>query len=79
MRGMGLFFGRATRNSNYILGDPHPVPRYDDHKGDVTCGDAGCDGYTVLSRADPDRMGDPPNVQGTVRRVYRGPDSSFEQ
>ena len=80
MRGMGLFFGRATRNVNYLLEDPHPINRYGDpYKGDVTSGDAGLDGYSTLSRADADRAGDPPSVQGTVGRTYRGPDASFEQ
>jgi hypothetical protein len=76
MRMLGMFFGRATRNDNYKLDDPHPINTYTDSQ---CCGNAGLDGFTVLSRADPDRQGDPPNVKGTAGRVYRGPDNSFEQ
>lgn len=80
MRGMGLFFGTVRRNENYILEDPHPINRYGDpYKGDVTCGDAGCDGFTVLAQASVDREGDRPSVKGTLGRAYRGPDQSFEQ
>jgi hypothetical protein len=80
MRGLGLYFGPQKRNDNYILEDPHPVTLYGDlYKTDVTSGDAGLDGFSCLSRADPDRMGDPPSVQGTLGRAHRGPDSSFEQ
>lgn len=72
----GMFFGNPKRNENYILDDPRPIPRQDDT---VCSGDAGRDGFTVLSRADPDAQGSPPSVQGTVGRSHRGPDQSFEQ
>lgn len=72
----GLFLGNAKRNENYLLEDPRPIPRQEDT---VCCGDAGLDGFTVLSRADPNAQGSPPSVQGTVGRTFRGPDQSFEQ
>lgn len=73
---LGLFFGGAKRNENYVLEDPRPVPRY---KDDIHTGNAGLDGYTRLSIADPDRMGSPPSVKGTVGPYHLGPDHSFEQ
>lgn len=76
MRGLGLFFGNAKRNDPVKLVDPHPVKDYGD---DVCKGNAGLDGFTVLSKADPNRQGSPPPVAGTVGPVYQGPDQSFEQ
>lgn len=77
MRGFGLFFGSgAKRNDPVKLENPHPVV---DYGNDVTTGNAGLDGFTVLSRANPDAQGDPPPVKGTLGRAYQGPDHSFEQ
>lgn len=73
---LGLFFGNAKRNENYVLEDPRPIPRQDNT---IHSGNAGLDGYTVLSRADPDAQGSPPPVEGTLGRTHRGPDQSFEQ
>ncbi len=71
-----FFFGRGgKRNDPIQLSDPHPGERYFDD----TTGNAGCDGFTRLSRADPARAGSPPPVAGTVGPVYQGPDDSFEQ
>jgi hypothetical protein len=64
------------RNDPIRLTDPRPIPVYDDN---VHTGDTGKDGYTLLSRADPNRQGSPPAVEGTEGYVYRGPDQSFEQ
>lgn len=72
---VGLFFGTAKRNEGYILEDPRPIERQD---STIHTGDAGCDGYTRLSIADPDRQGSPPSVAGTIGPTYRGPDESFE-
>jgi hypothetical protein len=72
---MGVFFGRDTRNRGYILTDPRPIKRYAD---DLQTGDAGKDGFTVLSKAHPKYAGDPPPVGG-YRRARGGPDQSFEQ
>jgi hypothetical protein len=75
MRGMGLFFGVVRRNANYLLEDPRPIARLGD---DQHTGDAGRDGYTLLSRADPAAQGNPPSVSGTLGRAHQGPDQSFE-
>jgi hypothetical protein len=74
MRGVGLFFGMTRRNVPVRLTDPHPVA---DYGNDVCSGDAGRDGFTVLSRANPSSQGDPPMVADG--RVPQGPDQSFEQ
>jgi len=76
MRGIGLFFGSNKRNDPIKLSDPHPLTDYGD---DCCTGNAGLDGFTVLSRASPNSQGSPPAVSGTVGAVYQGPDSSFEQ
>lgn len=73
---LGMFWGSPKRNENYILEDPRPIER---QPSTIESGNAGLDGFTVLSRADPDAQGSPPSVQGTVGRTHRGPDSSFEQ
>lgn len=78
MRGFfGGFFGGAKRNGLLRLEDPHPIENY----GTKCCesGDAGRDGYTVLSRANPDAQGNPPPVKGVVGPIHSGPDQSFEQ
>jgi hypothetical protein len=77
MRGLGLFFGTARRNDPLKLVDPRPIADYGTN--DLTTGDAGKDGYTVLSRARPDAQGNPPPVSGQIGPSYRGPDQSFEQ
>lgn len=78
MRGLfSTLFSRPRRNENVRLEDPHPIPNYGDH--DYHSGDPFHDGYTRLSRADPDRAGTPPPVAGTLGVIPRGPDDSFEQ
>ena len=59
MRMINVFLGSARRNDGIKLADPHPVPRYADS---VHSGNAGLDGYTLLSRADPTRQGQAPFV-----------------
>lgn len=77
MRGFGMFFGTSRRNDPIRLEDPRPITDYGTK--DIDSGDAGRDGYTVLSRADPNAQGNPPPVKGTLGRAYWGPDQSFEQ
>lgn len=78
MRGLGFFLGgRATRNDPVRLVDPRPIANYGTH--DLETGNAGLDGYTTLSRAQPDAQGTPPHVSGVIGPSYRGPDQSFEQ
>lgn len=77
MRGLGLFFGSNRRNDPVKLEDPRPVADYG--TASLESGNAGLDGFTVLSRANPDAQGNPPPVKGVVGAVYRGPDQSFEQ
>ena len=76
MRGLFLFGRRATRNDPVRLVDPRPI---NDYGNDVEKGDAGKDGYTVLSRANPQAQGSPPPVNGAIGSAYQGPDQSFEQ
>lgn len=74
---VGLWFGSAKRNGNFRLEDPHPIPDYgtsDEHSGKPFQ-----DGYTLLSRANPDRQGSPPNVTGTIGPCYQHGGDSFEQ
>ena len=78
MRGMfGGFFGMAKRNGLVRLENPHPVEDYGTKC--VESGDAGRDGFTVLSRANPNAQGSPPPVKGVEGPIYSGPDQSFEQ
>ena len=67
----------SRRNQPVKLDDPHPIPDYGTR--DLESGDAGCDGYTVLSKADPNAQGNPPMVRGAEGFDYLGPDQSFEQ
>lgn len=77
MRMLGMFLGLdVKRNVPIKLDDPHPVHRYTDPQ---YSGIAGLDGYTRLSRADPDRQGSPPFVEGSHGREPMSPDESFEQ
>jgi hypothetical protein len=76
MRGLGLFFGVVRRNDPVRLADPRPIPNYGTK--DLESGNAGLDGYTVLSRADPNAQGNPPWV-GALGYSHQGPDQSFEQ
>ena len=76
MRGLFLFGRRSTRNDPVRLVDPRPLTDYGD---DVQTGDAGRDGFTVLSKADPQAQGSPPPVNGVIGPAYQGPDGSFEQ
>jgi hypothetical protein len=74
----GLFgFGGGRRNDPVRLENPRPVESHG--RSSIESGNAGLDGYTVLSRADPCAQGNPPAVKGTVGPTYRGPDMSFEQ
>lgn len=75
MRSGFFFFDRVKRNDPVRLSDPHPLTP----SSDITTGDAGRDGYSVLSRADPDRAGSPPPVKGNEGPAHQGPDQSFEQ
>ena len=68
-------FGAPRRNDPIELANPHPVPFED--RNDT--GDAGVDGYTVLSRANRKYQGDPPEVNGAYGPSGMGPDESFEQ
>ena len=76
MRGLGLFFGRASRNDPIKLADPHPVTNYGD---DQHTGKPALDGYTLLSRASRTAQGSSPLVDGALGQAYQGPDQSFEQ
>lgn len=73
---LGMFFGRSTRADPVRLVNPRPLTEYGN---DLHTGDAGRDGYTVLSKASPDAQGSPPPVNGAIGPAYQGPDSSFEQ
>jgi hypothetical protein len=79
MRGLGLFFPgiSAKRNDPIKLVDPNPIPDYGTH--DLDSGDAGKDGYTVLSRAQPNAQGVAPPVPGVVGPTYMGPAADWEQ
>lgn len=74
---IGLFFGAAKRNGLLKLSNPHPVADYGTH--DLCSGNAGLDGFTTLSRADPSRQGNPPPVAGIEGPIYSGPTGDFEQ
>lgn len=76
MRGLSLFFGSHRRNDPIWLNDPHPVTNYGN---DLEHGDAGRDGCTVLSRANPDRQGTAPSVPGVIGPAYQGPADDWEQ
>lgn len=73
----GFYFGSARRNQPVQLENPHPVA--DHGRASIESGNAGLDGFSVLSRANPDAQGSPPPVKGVVGPVYMGPDNSFEQ
>jgi hypothetical protein len=78
MRGLGIFFGGSGgRNDPIELVDPHPIPNYGTK--DLCSGDAGKDGYTVLSQAQPNAQGRAPSVPGVVGRVFQGPANDWEQ
>ena len=77
MRGLRFNFGHPRRNDPVELVDPHPIENYG--TADYHSGKPFQDGYTLLSRADPNRAGEPPPVKGTVGAIPRGPDESFEQ
>jgi len=77
MRTLGLFIGgNAGRNVNFLLENPHPVPRYPDCQHS---GNAGLDGYTRIERTHPEAQGHHGHVPGIIGVVPRGPDQSFEQ
>ena len=76
MRGLFFLGSRHTRNDPVRLVDPHPVA---DYGNDVEKGHAALDGFTVLSKANPDAQGSPPPVSGVIGPAYQGPDESFEQ
>lgn len=71
----GLFFGSASRNDPIKLTPGHPPQRF----YQLETGNAGLDGYSVLTKADPERAGRLPPASGTEGQTYRGPDQSFEQ
>ena len=75
---MSFFFGGGARRNDPIkLVDPRPLPRYTSQE--ERTGDAGCDGYTVLSQSRPTGQGNPPPVAGVEGPSYRGPSFDFEQ
>lgn len=76
MRGFRFFGMSPRRNEPVELNDPHPIARLDD---DQYSGNRFLDGYTRLSRADPNRQGAPPPVDGNLGPAPQGPDNSFEQ
>ena len=76
MRGLGLFFGRRTRNVPIQLDDPNPIA---DYGNDVYTGNAGLDGYSRLSIASPIAQGNPPLVAGAYGRAPMGPADDFEE
>ena len=76
MRGLFFLGSRHTRNDPVRLVDPHPVERYPD---DIETGNAGRDGFTILSKASPDMQGEPPAVEGAIGPAYQGPSQDFEQ
>lgn len=70
---MGLPFGEAKRNQPVDLAPANPLPP---NKMSSDCGDAGLDGYSVLSRAN--RITDErPAVGGYPK--YWGPNQDQEQ
>lgn len=77
MRFQGLFYGSNRRNDPVKLEDPHPIPDYGIKS--LETGDAGKDGYTVLSKARPDAQGYAPPVRGVVGPAYQGPAQDWEQ
>lgn len=72
---LGMFFGSAKRNDNYLLEDPRPIARQPDT---VCSGNAGLDGFSILAKASEDNPGNRPSVQGTIGPTHRGPSMSFE-
>lgn len=76
MRMLGMFLGNVRRNVPIRLQDPHPIHKLDDA---VHSGNAGLDGFTVLSRAEPDRQGRAPAVDGSYGPEYMGPAEDWEQ
>lgn len=77
MRAFGLFLGGSKRNDPVRLVDPRPIPDYGNK--DMESGDAGKDGFTVLSKASPAAQGCAPPVAGTLGPAYQGPASDWEQ
>lgn len=78
MRGLGIFLGGSQgRNDGIELEDPNPIPFYGTK--DLHSGDAGKDGYTVLSAAQPDAQGRAPFVKGVKGRAFFGPSQDWEQ
>ena len=75
MRGLGIFFGSNRRNDPIELEVMNPLERY----APAETGNAGIDGYSVISRARSNAQGNPPPVKGVVGPAYQGPDQSFEQ
>jgi hypothetical protein len=72
-----LMFGASPsrRGDPIEMVDPRPIERYAD---DTDTGDAGRDGFSVLSRAWPERQGYAPPVPGVLGPVHRGPAEDFE-
>lgn len=76
MHGLFLLGSRDSRNDPIKLADPRPLEVYRD---DLETGNAGRDGFTILSKASPTMQGEPPSVPGAIGRAYRGPSQDFEQ
>lgn len=75
MRSLGFFLGsNHKRNDPYKVEELHVRERYDDA---VHTGNMGADGFAVLAKADPDRLGSRPLVGG--QPINEGPDFSWEQ
>lgn len=70
---MGFPFGEARRNQPIDIKPANPLPP-NQHRSD--CGDAGLDGYSVLSRANANTGARPP-VEGSPE--YWGPNQAQEQ
>lgn len=77
MRGLFLgSYGGVKRNDPTRLIPTNPRPKFAER---CDTGNAGADGYTVISRADPNYAGRLPPVPGTDGQTHQGPDNSFEQ
>jgi hypothetical protein len=73
---MGFPFGEARRNQPVELEPVNPLPP---NKMKQDCGDAGIDGYTVLSRADRITDQRPPARGHRNSPEYWGPRQTDEQ
>lgn len=76
MRGLGFFLGGIARRNDPVKLTPGNPP---ERHYRLETGNAGLDGYTVLSTADPEQAGRMGPIPGTEGYAYQGPDQSFEQ